>query len=304
MPTQLVLTVAAVAGLLAGGLYLSVLVGPAFILFQYFTQLPLFMVGLGVGIIAVLLSGCVAFVVAMIAEPILGLVFLVGYVGPTLLVTHRALLNRSVKENQLEWYPIGRLLAEISIYVTAVVVLGVIWLTVQDGGLEGAIESLVSQLRSILGADVARGGDLLLSQNGFVVPGLIGISWIVMMVINGSLAQWLLRRSGRNLRPSSALQDVKLPTWLGYLLGVSILALLWGNGALSFAGGAAMMILMTPFFFQGVGVVHQWCSRSSSGNLILVVFYLLMLVLQWPILLVIVFGIVDQWFDLRRQGAA
>ena len=67
MPTQLVLTVAAVAGLLAGGLYLSVLVGPAFILFQYFTQLPLFVVGLGVGIIAVLLSGCVAFVVAMIA---------------------------------------------------------------------------------------------------------------------------------------------------------------------------------------------------------------------------------------------
>ena len=155
MPTQLVLTVAAVAGLLAGGLYLSVLVGPAFILFQYFTQLPLFMAGLGVGIIGVLLSGCVAFVVSMIAEPILGLVFLVGYVGPTLLVTHRALLNRSVKESQLEWYPIGKLLAEVSIYVTAVVVFGIIWLSAQGGGLEGAIESLVSQLRSILGADVA-----------------------------------------------------------------------------------------------------------------------------------------------------
>ena len=56
MPTQLVLIVATVAGLLTGGLYLSVMGGPAFILLQYLTQLPLFLVGFSLGFVPALMS--------------------------------------------------------------------------------------------------------------------------------------------------------------------------------------------------------------------------------------------------------
>ena len=97
MPRQLVLTLAAAAGLLTAGLYLSVMGGPVFLLFQYLTQLPLFLVGLGLGFVPVLATSSVALAVALIADATLGLVFLIGYVVLTLLVVHRALLNRPGK---------------------------------------------------------------------------------------------------------------------------------------------------------------------------------------------------------------
>ena len=61
---------------------------------------------------------------------------------------------------------------------------------------------------------------------------------------------------------------------------------------------------MTPHFFQGTGVVHQWARRSASSGLILVAFYLLIVFLQWPILFVVGLGVADQWANFRRHPAA
>ena len=303
MPIQLVLTIATVAGLLTGGLYLSVMGGPAFILLQYLTQLPLFLVGLSLGFVPALVSSGVALVIAVVTDATLGLVFFIGYIGPTLLVTRRALLNRPVKGHEQEWYPPGRLLAEVTIYVLMIFALGVIWFSNQDGGLAGVIERSLTELLSVLGTEVAQSTSESLGSYLFIVPGLMGVSWVIMIVLNGALAQWLLSRSGRNLRPSPTFGEINLPTWLSYMLGMSALLAFWGEGVLAFAGGSMVMILMTPYFFQGVGVVHQWSRRSTSSTLILVAFYLLMVVLQWPILLVVGLGVADQWVHFRRHRA-
>lgn len=303
MPIQLVLTIATVAGLLTGGLYLSVMGGPAFILLQYLTQLPLFLVGLSLGFVPALVSSGVALVIAVVTDATLGLVFFIGYIGPTLLVTRRALLNRPVKGHEREWYPPGRLLAEATIYVLMIFALGVIWFSNQDGGLAGVIERSLTELLSVLGTEVAQSTSESLGSYLFIVPGLMGVSWVIMIVLNGALAQWLLSRSGRNLRPSPTFGEINLPTWLSYMLGMSALLAFWGEGVLAFAGGSMVMILMTPYFFQGVGVVHQWSRRSTSSTLILVAFYLLIVVLQWPILLVVGLGVADQWVHFRRHRA-
>lgn len=303
MPIQLVLTIATVAGLLTGGLYLSVMGGPAFILLQYLTQLPLFLVGLSLGFVPALVSSGVALVIAVVTDATLGLVFFIGYIGPTLLVTRRALLNRPVKGHEREWYPSGRLLAEVTIYVLMIFALGVIWFSNQDGGLAGVIERSLTELLSVLGTEVAQSTSESLGSYLFIVPGLMGVSWVIMIVLNGALAQWLLSRSERNLRPSPTFGEINLPTWLSYMLGMSALLAFWGEGVLAFAGGSMVMILMTPYFFQGVGVVHQWSRRSTSSTLILVAFYLLIVVLQWPILLVVGLGVADQWVHFRRHRA-
>ena len=304
MPIQLVFTLAAAAGLLTAGLYLSVMGGPVFLLFQYLTQLPLFLVGLGLGFAPALVSSSVALVVALIADATLGLVFLIGYVGPTLLVVQRALLNRPAKSGALEWYPPGQLLAEASVYVLMIFLVGVIWFSGQDGGLAGVVERSMVQVLSLLGTDAAQRTAEILHEYLFVVPGIMGVSWVTMMVVNAALAQWLLTRSGRNLRPSPTFTEVRLPIWLSYLLGVSILLAFLGEGVLAFAGGSMMMILMTPHFFQGAGVIHQWAYRSASSGLILVAFYLLIVFLQWPILCVVGLGVADQWANFRRHPAA
>ena len=176
MPIQLVLTIATVAGLLTGGLYLSVMGGPAFILLQYLTQLPLFLVGLSLGFVPALVSSGVALVIAVVTDATLGLVFFIGYIGPTLLVTRRALLNRPVKGHEREWYPSGRLLAEVTIYVLMIFALGVIWFSNQDGGLAGVIERSLTELLSVLSTEVAQSTSESLGSYLFIVPGLMGVS--------------------------------------------------------------------------------------------------------------------------------
>ena len=184
-----------------------------------------------------------------------------------------------------------------------IIALGVIWFSNQDGGLAGVIERSLTELLSVLGTEVAQSTSESLGSYLFIVPGLMGVSWVIMIVLNGVLAQWLLSRSGRNLRPSPTFGEINLPTWLSYMLGMSALLAFWGEGVLAFAGGSMVMILMTPYFFQGVGVVHQWSRRSASSTLILVAFYLLIVVLQWPILLVVGLGVADQWVHFRRHRA-
>ena len=301
MPAKLVLTVAMVAGVLTSGLYLSVTGGPAYLLLQYLTQLPLFLVGLGLGFVPTLLSSCVALAVALITDLTLGLVFVVGYIGPTLLVTHRALLNRSAAGRVLEWYPAGRMLSEITMYVLLTFCLALLWFGSEEGGLAGVIERSMTSLLSALGNEVAQGTIDVLRRYLFVIPGLMGVSWIMMVAVNGVFAQWLLASYGRNLRPSPAFSEVKVPRWLSYGLILSALVAFWGEGSLAFSGGSIMMILMTPFFFQGIGVVHQWSRRSASSKLILVAFYLFMVLLQWPILLVVGVGVADEWMNFRRH---
>ena len=304
MPSQYRLTLALIAGVITAGLHLSILGGASFILLQYLTQLPLFFIGLGMGMTPVFISACVAITMTLFVDPLLALVFLVGYVGPTLLVIRQALLSRPTKEGTLEWYPSGRLLSEITIYVVAVMMVLGVWFAGQEGGLNAIIEAVLSQITAMVGSDNAAGASIFLSSYGFVVPGIMGVSWIVMTVINGSIAQHFLRKLGKNMRPSSCLHNIKLPSWVAYLLAVSLLVTVWGGGDIAFFGGMIMMVLLTPFFFQGIGVVHQWSSRTSFAGLILVGFYLLMVLLQWPILFVVGFGILDQWIDLRRQKVA
>ena len=300
MPAKWVLTVAMVAGVLTSGLYLSVMGGPAFILLQYLTQLPLFLVGLGLGFLPTLLSSLVALAVALMTDVALGLVFIIGYIGPTLLVTHRALLNRSAEGRVLEWYPAGRMLSEITVYVLLTFFLALLWFSSEDGGLAGVIERSMTSLMSTLGNEVAQGTIDVLRRYLFIVPGLMGVSWIMMVAVNGVFAQWLLASYGRNLRPSPAFSEVRVPRWLSYGLILSALVAFWGDGVVAFSGGSIMMILMAPFFFQGIGVVHQWSRRSASSKLILIAFYLFIVLLQWPILLVVGLGVADEWMNFRR----
>ena len=90
-------------GLAAAALYLSVLVGPALFLLQYLTQLPLLCVGLAYGLFSLGAASLISVVFTAIADPNLTIVFVLGYVGPTLFIIHRAFLRRKLDTGEEEW---------------------------------------------------------------------------------------------------------------------------------------------------------------------------------------------------------
>ena len=131
------------------------------------------------------------------------------------------------------------------------------------------------------------------------MPGLLGMSWLIMVVLNGALAQGLVAGFQGIRRPRMVLADVSLPNWLPCLLVPSMVMLTFGNSGLAFFGGAATLVLLTPFLFQGLGVVHRWVMKTRVPRLLLTGLYLAMLLFQWPILFTIGIGLADQWLDFR-----
>ncbi|HEY4635442.1 MAG TPA: DUF2232 domain-containing protein, partial [Rhodospirillales bacterium] len=134
-------------------------------------------------------------------------------------------------------------------------------------------------------------------------PGAVGGSWLIMSVVNAALAQAILVRMKRNLRPTPAYAETTLPQWVSWpLVGAAALALI-GSGDLQYTGRNLAMVLAVPFFFVGLAVVHTLARRVAYKGLILAAFYLVLVLSGWAMVAVASFGVVDQWFGLRHRFA-
>ena len=273
MPTKQALLLAS-GGLLAAALYLSVLAGPAFFLLQYLTQLPLLCVGLAYGLFSLIAASLIAIVFTAVADPSLIIVFGLGYVGPVLFIIHKISLRRKLGTGEEEWYPAGRILAGLTAYVIIVFIAALAWFSGRQGGLAGLIESSLMEVLGAVGHNFPQVSDGTVTAYLFVVPGLLGMSWLIMVVLNGALAQGLMSGFQGIRRPRLVLADLRLPNWLACLLVPSMVMLTFGNGGLAFFGGGATLVLLTPFLFQGLGVVHRWVVRTKIPGLLLTGFYL------------------------------
>ena len=181
-------------------------------------------------------------------------------------------------------------------------------LTLGDpGGLEGSVRQFL-----VMGfGDAAAGtGDAelgvaqVIDSFAQVFPGMVVVSWLTMAIVNAALAQGVLMRFGRNLRPAMRVAEVELPHWTPMLLAVAgVLALVGGDGQLSYLALNVAIVLLVPFFFAGLAVVHAFASGRQARTLLLVVFYFFLLVSGWPIALLIGLGVIEQWAGLRRRFA-
>lgn len=299
--------IAAGAGVLSALLYLSVVLGqPSAMLLAYLAQLPLFAVALGMGGLAgVTATGSAALVVSLIGGVIAGGLFLIVSGVPVMVVARKALLNRQDAEGKTEWYPLGLLVTwMVGIGAGAFVIAGIL-LAMSAEGLEASIRSFLGIWIDRMMASTAE-ADRLRILDAIVpwFPAAVVMSWLAMVAVNAALAQGVLSRFGRNLRPSPELADIELPSLLTIALGIAGAAAVVGPDALGFLGRNLFLILLVPFFFVGLGVVHAVARKYSAQKpFILVAAYAAMLVMGWPVAVVAGLGLFDQWLGLRRRLA-
>jgi hypothetical protein len=296
------------AGVISALLYLSVVLGvPSAMLLAYLAQLPLFAVALGMGGIASLTAtGSAALVVASLGGVLAGGLFLVVTGLPVLVIGGKALLGRQDAEGKTEWYPLGLLVGWLVGIGAGVFTLVGIGLALGTEGMEISVRSFLGEALSTLLAGMEEAERTrLLDTIAPWFPAALVMSWLFMVAINAALAQGVLARFGRNLRPSPELADIELPSFLTVALGAAGLAAALGPDGLGFLGRNLFLILLVPFFFVGLGVVHSVARKFSSRKpFILVAAYAAMFVLGWPVVLVAGLGLFDQWLGLRRRLSA
>ena len=297
--------IAIAGGLLTALLYLSTETGnPATLIFAYFTLLPLFMVGLAKGLAAAAISGTVAVVVTGVAAKFTGAaMFALAYAVPAVVMVRMALLNRQTPEGTAEWYPAGRIMSWLTAYGAAALIAFAVTAGDSPAGMEATFrEGIETSLEGLAGGEDGTGPAAIAAQVAPHFPALIITSWLVMVAINGSLAQRFLRRLGWNLRPSPRMSAFELPNWMAIALAISVLAwLAGGQGAPGFIGWNLTLVFSVPYFFMGLTVIHTlsrpWPARTPA----LVIFYLFLLIFRWPVALVAALGLVEQWAGLRQR---
>jgi hypothetical protein len=298
------------AGLVAGLLYASVGSGGRLSLaLGLFLPLPLFMAGLSLGVPGAAIAGLMG---ALVAAPMVGVlgagVFLAAFCVPVTVLCRQALLSREVASaagTMVEWYPPGALVTWATGLCAALATAVFLYHAGEEGGLRGALArqadrmvDLIVQQRSALMAGQDEGKLRALARIAAdLQPTLRSMMWMVVMLMNFSLAQWGVTRMGRNLRPAPALADVRLPPALAAALALA-LALAFLSDTLGYYAASLSAILSIPYVLAGLAVMHVLTRGRPTRVPVLVLTYLCLFIFTFPLVLL---GLADQAFDLRGR---
>ena len=291
------------AGAISGFASLAFLSGvPGALLVVYLAPLPLLLVGLDQGIKAVSIAGVSGIVTSTVAGTMLsGGLFTVIHAFPAWIIVRQALLKYSAPDTKnKEWYPAGSILCILSVFSSGILMMIIVWSQGEVGGLRGLIKSYLDQVFTyVMPVDDVLRGDLVQLMVP-LFPGYMGTSWVLMVVFNASIALAILTRFDRTERPKSKLANLMLPDWMSWFIVVSASIALLSQEELEFFSRNLTLILAVPFFFLGLAIFHKLASHAAFPRMLLTAIYVALFLSGWIALVVIITGIIEQWFGLRR----
>lgn len=307
-----------VAGIASGLIFVLAAVAPGLQSFAAVLPLPLVVAGLAQGFKTggVAILTCTVLISVLFFDPLGGLGFLVLFGMPLGLVIYLTLLGRSVDTGSggaaLDWYPVGRVLAWLAVWIAGLFVLAYGLALGADGGLHGIVRRSVAAfmvqnphvLDQIRAQFEAGGGPLkaedVESLAGFVLPGLLGVSLLVVLGANYFGGYYLSRKAGIGIRPVLGLKEIEVPEFVALALLVCVAATFFGGESL-FVGGSLAAILFVPFVLVGLSVVHTLTQGQSAQMLFLLAFYAVFFLIGPVIFMVGGLGLAEQWLNIRGK---
>lgn len=302
------------AGIASAVLVLTAASGPLGIMLGYLAPLPLFFAGLTHGVTAVGIAGVVGTLVSAVNGLLAGGVYLVTFAAPVAVVVRQALLARPATEastgadvhDGLEWYPVGRVVLWLAGWSLGLFGIALLLTADREGGLPAMLQPLLIQFLSAMQQGAAQGADLevMAKRLALLMPAVFGVSWLVMMTINGTLAQGMAVLLKQNRRPTPLYRSFTLSRSLAVALVAALVAAAVLPGDVAFIGGTVAAILAFPFFLQGLAVVHGLAARASLPGLVLAAFYAALVVAGALVgVLVVILGFIEEWAGFRRRFA-
>jgi hypothetical protein len=289
---------AVLAGLASALMLLAIVLVPGGVLFGFLVPLPLFMAGLSLGFGAAVVAGVAASVVLGFMGGLPAAAgILATFAAPVAILVRQALLNRPAPDGDIEWYPPGLLATWLSGIGVAMVAISALALS----GGEGIEASVHAEAVRTLTQFVPDASEEMLFESARFVSFFSLVSWLLLLALNGMLAQGVVSRFGWNLRPAPDIADTVVPNWLPIALAAAALAAVFGTGDLAFIATILVLILTLPFFFAGLGLVHALCRRIKARRVALTIFYMFLVLFSWPAVLVAGLGLLDHWADIRGR---
>jgi uncharacterized protein YybS (DUF2232 family) len=305
---KLVLTPKVILFALGGGalsaiLALSLITGSGLaLILAYLAPFPLFIVGLGNGGKASAIAAFSGIVFAwFIGGPYAGAIFATMSALPCWLAVRLALTSRTVDGCE-EWFPIGNILVTFAGYGCVLFVLAVFLLVDPTNSIVQLVKDfLLTILNTVAVALDAQAKEEFVERMYLFFPAMILISWMLMTLINATLAQGVLLKSAKALRPKPNYGDITLPDLVSWIFIACAAITVLASGDLEYITLNLSLVMAFPFLALGLSVVHKLVRLTRFPGALLVAFYLLLLLSVWVALPVIGLGLIEQWIGLRKK---
>jgi hypothetical protein len=301
------------AGVTAALLFATLATGQAFSVgLFYLTPLPILLAGIAWNHLA---GAIAALTAAILLGSFLGAWFVVAFtigIGlPAYILSYLALLARTPDDGseQLEWYPAGRIvLAGALIAGTATALTVPAFGTDVESYRTALKEAFERVLRAQTGTPAGQTLTLpgvqdtsrLLDVMTVIMPPAAGVLSMVTMLGNVWLAGRIARLSGRLIRPWPDLGNLRFPPRAPLLLAAA-LAGTFLPGILAVVAGLFAATLLMAYAVLGFSIIHGVSRTFPARAVLLTGLWLSVFLIGWPILLVMLIGLADSFFDFRAR---
>jgi hypothetical protein len=290
-----------------------------------FGSAPILAIGLYLGsALAGISAGTAALLILLNFNSISTIFFIAGTGLPALLIVRQALISQpGITPNTLSWYPPGKILAWLTGYGILILGCVAIYFAFSNNALETAsgnfLREIFAQILDQSNANFRSDADrtlvktLLETAVNRMAPMLAGFLlsiYLLMLIGNATITQSILNRAGISLRPSPSYVTMDLPRWISGALAAALVAAVL-PGTIGILGQNAVLILSIPFLLLGLTVIHTLSRRTPNPKMVLAAIYFALFLfvvlvnISLPVLaLLVLLGIAEQWFSLRKRFSA
>ena len=300
------ISIALAAGFASALMFASITSGAAIsLLLINLAPLPLMVVGLVWGPLSAAVGGIAATVVI---AALFGLPYCIAFalvnVLPAWWLAHLVLLARqrggvaaAGPNEELEWYPVGRILIWILIFATIITAATLMMMGTDAAAIQSTIRKGWVELLETTGVAL---NDSTLDTLVVMAPMGAEMAAVAMLTLNLWLAAKIAATSGRLHRPWPDLKSIALPA-------VTIAAL-FAAVVCCFAGGLLAILaqvltagLSIVYAMTGFAVLHTLTLAMKSRALWLGCAYAVVAGFAWALLAVALLGVADAVFGLRQR---
>jgi hypothetical protein len=290
-------------GALSSVLAISLITGSGLaLILAYLAPFPLFLAGLGNGGKPAAIAAFSGILFAtFLGGPITGCIYAIMNAFPSWLAVRLVLTSRT-RDGHEEWFPLGHILSTFSVYGSVLFVLGVMFVLSPTESLPQMVEDFLSATVKAMGPLLSPAQvEVFVSSLKQLFPAMVLVSWMLMTVINATLAQGVLAKSGRALRPSPRYGELTLPDFASWAFVVCAAITVVTSGDIEYLARNMTIVMALPFFALGLTVVHKAVRLTRFAGALLAGFYLLLLLSIWVALPVIGLGLIEQWVGIRSK---
>ena len=283
-------------------------------LFLYLAPLPLFILGLkkdspwgG------LVGAMAAILIFFVTTPQMSLIYLLAVAAPTTYFCEKA-TSRSDPTHQ-DSYSLSNLAILLVVPPILVFILASTYFWAHGQGLGAMLLEKTSAIVDLyivalkdrghtINPSISMQLEAIKKSFSNTAPALIAIFWMTLIVLNGLLAQSILKKAKRNQRPVFAIREIEVPRIFAITFLFIIVVASFSAGQFGYILTNLAAILAFPVMLAGLGLLHIVASKTNYSSSILFVLYLIITFSRWAAILIVMLGIVDHFLKLRGRFQA